>query len=511
MNLSDLIARNAAFTPDKPAIIFDSEALSYRALHDRIEAAARALKAEFRVGRGDRIAILSLNRPDYLVLLYACARLGAMLVPLNWRLAVAEQLFILSDASVKVLVLEQAFAAILPGLEKQLPTTRVIGLDFAPPRGHAFGTLLAQANGDGRHPPIDLSCPLLIVYTSGTTGRPKGAVLRQEALLWNAVMSQHMHGLTSDDHVLTVLPFFHVGGLNIQTTPALQFGATVTILSRFTPEATFAAIKQFRPTLTVLVPAIIQAMTDHPDWPAADLTSLKAVSTGSTIVPAHLIERLVARGVPVLQVYGSTETCPVAIYTRLGSDLSRKGSTGLAGLCCEAAVIDHAGHELPADMPGEIVVRGPNVFFEYWGNAEATREALHDGWYRTGDIGRRDEDGYFWVHDRKKNLIISGGENIYPAEVERVLLEHPDVVECGVIGRPEPKWDEVPVAYVIRRGGCSIEAEDLKAHVLTQLARFKVPREIVFVDDLPRTALGKVQHFMLRQMDEPVPAPGDVS
>ena len=462
MNLSDLIERNAAFTPGKPAIIFDGEALSYRALHDRIEATARVLKAEFGVGRGDRVAILSLNRPDYLVLLYACARLGAMLVPLNWRLAVAEQLFILSDASVKVLVLEQAFAAILPGLEKSLPTTSIIGLDFAPPQGSAFGTLLAQARGDGRHPHIDLSCPLLIVYTSGTTGRPKGAVLRQEALLWNAVMSQHMHGLTSDDHVLTVLPFFHVGGLNIQTTPALQFGATVTILPRFTPEAAFAVIKRDRPTLTVLVPAIIQAMTDHPDWPAIDLSSLKAVSTGSTIVPPHLIERIVARGVPVLQVYGSTETCPVAIYTRLGGDLSRVGSTGLAGLCCEAAVIDPAGNELPPETPGEIVVRGPNVFFEYWGNAEATREALHDGWYRTGDIGRRDKDGYFWVHDRKKNLIISGGENIYPAEVERVLLEHPDVVECGVIGRPDPKWDEVPVAYVIRRGGCSVEAQDLK-------------------------------------------------
>jgi fatty-acyl-CoA synthase len=259
------------------------------------------------------------------------------------------------------------------------------------------------------------------------------------------------------------------------------------------------------------VPAIIQAVTDHPDWLATDLSSLKAVSTGSTIVPPHLIERIVARGVPVLQVYGSTETCPVAIYTRLGGDLSRAGSTGLPGLCCEAAVIDGAGHEQPPDTPGEIVVRGPNVFFEYWGNAEASHEVLQDGWYRSGDIGRRDKDGYFWVHDRKKNLIISGGENIYPAEVERVLLEHPDVVDCGVIGRPDPKWDEVPVAYVIRRDGCPVEAEDLKAHVLTQLARFKVPREIVFVDDLPRTALGKVQHFMLRRLDEPPPPQGDAS
>jgi fatty-acyl-CoA synthase len=318
-----------------------------------------------------------------------------------------------------------------------------------------------------------------------------------------------MHDLTSDDHVLTVLPFFHVGGLNIQTTPALHHGATVTVHPRFAPEATLAAIAHERPTLTVLVPATIQAVTDHPAWVTTDLSSLKAISTGSTIVPPHLIDRFVARGVPVLQVYGSTETCPVAIYSRLGGDFSRAGSTGLAGLCCEAAVIDDAGNELPPNTPGEIAVRGPNVFDEYWGNEAATREALYDGWYRTGDIGQRDADGYFWVHDRRRNLIISGGENIYPAEVERVLLEHPDVTECGVIGRADPKWDEVPVAYVIRRTGGSVEAEQLKAHVLTQLARFKVPRNIVFVNDLPRTALGKVQHFMLRQLDAQTSSRGD--
>jgi fatty-acyl-CoA synthase len=392
-----------------------------------------------------------------------------------------------------------------------MPDTGIVGFNFVPSQGMTFDQLLTQASGDGRHPDADLSCPLLIVYTSGTTGRPKGAVLKQQALLWNGVMSQHMHGLTSDDHVLTVLPFFHVGGLNIQTTPALHHGATVTIHARFTPDTALTTIAHDRPTLTVLVPAIIQAVTDHPSWAATDLSSLKAVSTGSTIVPPHLIERLVARGVPVLQVYGSTETCPVAVYTRLGGDLSRAGSTGLPGLACEAAIMDDNGIELPPDTPGEIVVRGPNVFTEYWHNEAATREALHDGWYRTGDIGRRDTDGYFWVHDRKKNLIISGGENIYPAEVERVLLEHPDVAECGVIGRSDPKWDEVPVAYVIRRAGCVVEAEHLTAHVSMQLARFKVPRQFVFVDDLPRTALGKVQHFMLKQLDGAASAQGEVS
>ncbi|WP_063688264.1 class I adenylate-forming enzyme family protein [Bradyrhizobium stylosanthis] len=511
MDLCSLIDRNAAFAPDKTAIAFEGERLSYAAFAARIEQTATAMKQELGVGRGDRVAILSLNRPDYLVLLYACARLGAILVPLNWRLAVAEQLFILTDASAKVLVLEQAFAGVLAELAQTAPGTSVVGLDFAPPGGTTLEGLLTGREGSGRNPHTDLSCPLLIVYTSGTTGRPKGAVLRQEALFWNGVMSQHMHNMTSDDHVLTVLPFFHVGGLNIQTTPALQLGATVTILARFTPDTALVTIERERPTLTVMVPAIIQAVSEHPAWASADLSSLKAVATGSTIVPPHLIDRFVARSVPVLQVYGSTETCPIAVYTRLGGDLSRAGSTGLAGLCCEAKVIDQAGREVPAGTPGEIAVRGPNVFFEYWGNADATREALHDGWYRTGDIGLCDADGYFWVRDRKKNMIISGGENVYPAEVERVLLEHPDVSECAVIGRPDPRWDEVPVAYVIRRSGCGIEADELRAHVQAQLARYKIPRDIVFVTDLPRTALGKVQHFLLKQLDARSRAQGEAS
>ena len=502
MDLSDLIDRNAAFTPDKAAIRFQGRVLSYADFAARIAQAARALKSRLGVGRGDRVAILAANHPDYLVLLYACARLGAMLVPLNWRLAVPEQVFILSDASVKALVVEEAFAAVIPPLMQALPDVHVIGLDFAP-NSQSFEDLLATGRGDGRNPHIDLSCPLLIVYTSGTTGRPKGAVLRQEALVWNAAMSQHMHGLTADDHVLTVLPLFHVGGLNIQTTPALQIGATVTIHARFAPDTALAAFAEDRPTLTVLVPATIQALLQHPRWTGTDLLCLRAITTGSTMVPQPLIDAVTARGVPVLQVYGSTETCPIAIHTRLGGDLSRANSTGLPGLYCEARVVDDNGREVPHGTAGEVAVRGPNVFFEYWGNAAATSEALRNGWYHTGDIGTRDADGYFVIHDRKKNMIISGGENIYPAEVERVLNEHPAVAEAAVIGRADPRWQEVPVADVVRRQGASVEAETLIRHVGRQLARFKIPREVVFIDDLPRNALGKVQHFRLKEQVEP--------
>jgi fatty-acyl-CoA synthase len=499
MDLSDLIDRNACFTPDKPALRFAGQTLSYAAFAQRIAATARALKSQLGIGRGDRVAILATNHPDFLVLLYACARLGAMLVPLNWRLAVPEQVFILCDAAVKALVVEADFAAIVPALREARPDVEVIGLGSVP-ESIAFDELLVAGTGDGRNPHIDFSCPLLVVYTSGTTGRPKGAVLTQDALVWNAAMSQHMHGLAAHDHILTVLPLFHVGGLNIQTTPALQTGATVTLHPRFAPDATLSAIGADKPTLIVLVPATIQALVEHPRWHATDVTSVRAVTTGSTVVPQPLVDAIAARGVPVLQVYGSTETCPIAIYTRLGGDPRAGNSAGLPGLYCEARVVDESGAEVPSGMPGEVVVRGPNVLFEYWGNAAATSEALRNGWYHTGDIGVRDQHGYFHIHDRKKNMIISGGENIYPAEVERVLYDHPAVAEAAVIGRADPKWQEVPVAYVVLRSGASADADALTRHVAKELARFKVPRDIVFVSDLPRNALGKVQHFRLREM-----------
>jgi fatty-acyl-CoA synthase len=486
---------------DKVALRYAGRSLTYAALAARIAAAARALKSVLGVGRGDRVAILAANHPDYLVLLYACARLGALLVPLNWRLAVPEQLFILADASVKVLLVQDAFAAVAVPLRDAQRDIRIIRLaDEA--TDDSFDHLLAQGRGDERNPHIDAASPLLLVYTSGTTGRPKGAVLRQEALLWNAVMSQHMHDLTASDHVLTVLPLFHVGGLNIQTTPALQIGASVTLHARFAPDATLAAIAAERPSLIVLVPSTIQALIEHPHWAKTDLSSLRAVTTGSTQVPQVLIDALIARGVPVLQVYGSTETSPIAIYTRIGGDLSRGGSTGLPGLCCEARIVDEHGGEVAHGTAGEVVARGPNMFVEYWGNQAATSEALRDGWYFSGDIGTRDPDGYFTIHDRKKNMIVSGGENIYPAEIERVLHEHPAVAEAAVIGRADPKWQEVPVAYVVRKAQSTVSADEVVAHVATQLARFKVPRDVVFVDALPRNALGKVQHFRLKQEAE---------
>jgi fatty-acyl-CoA synthase len=501
--LADLIDRNAGFAPQKAALNFERETLSYAALAQRIEAVAAGLAGEFGVRRGDRIVHLGYNSADMLVLLLAAARIGAMLVPLNWRLAPPEHAFIVADAEPALVVVEAEFLDRLGGLTAAAPAARAMLLDAAvagsegdthvslPELATAFKS---RSAGGGA-----LSDPLLIVYTSGTTGRPKGAVLTQDQVRWNALASIHMHGLMAADHVLTVLPMFHVGGLNIQTTPALLAGASVTIHRRFMPDATLAAIASERPSLTVLVPPTLQALLDQPGFAAADLSSLRLITTGSTIVPEHLIEAFAARGVRIVQVYGSTETGPVAIYERFDQPRGRPGTTGVAGIFHEAMIGDDAGRLVADGVRGEILIKGPNLFSGYWRDQRGTAAAFRDGWYLTGDIASRGADGHFSVHDRKKNVIISGGENIYPAEIERVIAEFPGVAEAAVVGRPDPRWQEVAVAVVVASPGAHIDTAALMNHLAANLARYKLPREVLVRDALPKNALGKILHYAIRR------------
>ena len=496
MDLSLWIERHAAFTPARTAIRSERGTLTYAAFAERIRDMARGLKHGLGVRRGDRVAFLGYNHPDFLTLLFACARLGVMMVPLNWRLATAENAYILRNAGAETLLATAAFAAEASRLGEAVPGLRLVAVD-----GEAEGMValeeLFAAEGDAGNPHVDLECPLLVVYTSDTTGHPKGAVLRQEALFWNALNATHMHDLTSRDHVLTVLPLFHVGGLNIQTTPALHAGAEVTLLDRFDAGRTLEAIARLRPSLTVLVPATMRALIDHPDWETTDISCLRMIACGSQVVPRPLLDAFNRRGVPAAQVYGSTETCPIAVYQRAEDALAKPGSTGKVALHAELRVVDRDGRQMPPGEPGELLVRGPNVMFEYWGDEGATREALREGWLHTGDIGYLDADGDVWIVDRKKDVVISGGENIYPAELEAVLHEHEGIRDAVVVGRPDARWGEVPVAVVVR-ADADLDEGKVLALFEGRLARFKHPRAVVFMDELPRNAMGKVLKYRVR-------------
>lgn len=499
MDLSRWLERHALFTPGKLALRGNGRELSYAELDRRVRAAARALKHGLGVGRGDRVAFLGHNHPDFLVLLFAAARLGVIVVPLNWRLAVPEHGFMLADAGVELLFATGPFLAQAREVAGTLPCCRVVAVDGEGTPEEPDLNSLARAMGDDANPLVGPEAPLLLVYTSGTTGTPKGAVLRQAALFWNALNSLHMHELTSRDHVLTMLPLFHVGGLNIQTVPALYAGATVTLLERFEPGAVLEAIERFRPSLTVLVPATMQALMDHPRWAAADLSSLRMIACGSQVVPLHQLRAFHARGIPAAQVYGSTETCPIAAYQRAEDAPAKEGATGRPALHAELRIVGADGAELPAGMRGEVLVRSPSVMLEYWGNEAATAEALREGWFHTGDVGYLDEEGDLWIVDRKKDVIISGGENVYPAELEAVLLASSRINEAVVVAGPHPRWGEIPVAVVVPADRRLDEVAVL-AMFEGRLARFKHPREVRFVDALPRNAMGKVLRYRVREM-----------
>ncbi|MEM9604491.1 MAG: AMP-binding protein [Pseudomonadota bacterium] len=485
--LDTWIDAHARHTPDATAIRFEGERWSYSALADQVARCATTL-ARLEVGAGDRIVWLGQNHPQLLTLLFAAARLGAVLSPINWRLSTAEMQHVIDDATPRVLFADAAMAGGADTLIAANPTLTRWDVETTA-WDDTTGTPHTAA-------PVDPHAPLLLVYTSGTTGLPKGAMLSQHALQVNAWNAVHMHGMSAADRVLSVLPMFHVGGLNIQTTPALYCGAEVLLHRRFEPAATLGALADDRPSLCVLVPATIQALAGQPNWQVTPVDSLRMLTTGSSIVPLETLAVFEDRGVPVVQVYGCTETGPVSAYQTLNHRNHASGTTGRAALHSALRIVDRDGAPCPPGTSGEIVVLGEHILSGYWNNPEASTDALRHGGFATGDVGYLDADGDLHVQDRARDLIISGGENVYPAEVERVLRTVPGVRDVAVTAVPDDTWGQVPAAWLIVDAATYSE-DTARAQLHASLARFKHPRDWHVVADFPRNALGKVQKFAL--------------
>ncbi len=502
MNLSDWIDTHASFTPDKLAIQCGETKLTYADAARAVSRLACSLKEKFGVARGDRVSLISHNGEKSLVVAFACARIGAMYHPLNWRQAAPEHAYALGDSSPKVLFVAPAFTDVIESIAGDIPDMAFVALEDGGSNDWlTYQSLIDEASqGVKPDPEVSLDDSFLLCYTSGTTGRPKGAVLSQNAILYNAVNSQHMHDMGRDDQVMIPIPLFHVGGLNIMCTPALHIGASVHLMPGFDVDETFDVLEQRRITLSVLVPAQLNALLASPRWKDADLSAMRCISTGSTMVPTPMIEKIHDKGIPVIQVYGSTETCPLATYQTVETAYEGIGSGGKAALHCQVRVVDDDGNDLDVGQSGEVLVKGPNVLKEYWNNAEATAQALKDGWLYTGDIGHFDEMGYLFIDDRKKDMIISGSENIYPAMLENILADCPGVREASVVGRPDERWGETVVAVVAAEDGSSLDKDGVIGHFEGRIGRFAIPQDVLFVEALPRNAMGKVVKDEVRAM-----------
>jgi fatty-acyl-CoA synthase len=499
MDLGSWIARRAAATPHLPAITFGGHTWTYRAFADRIDRLAAELAAG-GIGRGERVGYLGLNHPDFLATLFAAARIGATFVPLNYRLTAGELSYILSNAGVHTLLADAEHAAVVDPARTEAGVQRVIAL--TPVRGwEPLGDLLAGRESLAEPVYARPDEVAVIMYTSGTTGRPKGAMLTHSNLFWNNVNALLSFDTSQHDVSLVCAPLFHIGGLNVTTLLALQKGAHIVLMAKFDPGKALELIAEHRVTTMFGVPAMFLFMSQAPEFADTDLSSVHYLVCGGAPVPETLIKRYGARGIPFAQGYGLTETAPLALVLRTDEVDVRIGAAGNQVLpLSDVRLVDANNNPVLAGERGEVCVRGPQVMAGYWRNPEATAAVIDDqGWFHTGDIGRADDDGYVWVIDRVKDMVISGGENVYPAEVEDVLYGHPAVAEVAVLGTPHERWGEAVTAVVVLQPDATLTLDELRAFAGDKLARYKIPLRLEFVDALPRTQSGKVVKYQLRE------------
>ncbi|MBI2217146.1 MAG: long-chain fatty acid--CoA ligase [Candidatus Rokubacteria bacterium] len=501
-NLASVLAHHAARFPDRACLVWGDETITYAEL-DRRSAATAAGLAKLGVSRGDVVAILLYNCPELLEAMFAVSRIGAVFMPINWRLAGEEVAYIASHAGTSCVISEPELAPLAEAARSRLDGARFVSVG-PPPGGWTAFAALREADPPPIEPvgPDDLH---RLMYTSGTTARPKGVMITYANLYWKNVAHVIEFGITGADKGLACGPLYHVGALDLTTTTVLYAGGTVEIHRTFDADQVLDTIETRGITNVWLAPSMVNALLAHPTLDRRDLSGLKLVIDGGEKMPLPLIERLL-RAFPsawFADAYGLTETVSGDTFLDKRKTVEKIGSVGTPCLHLEVAIRDDEDRPVPAETLGEIVLRGPKVFKGYWKDPEATAAAFRGGWFHTGDIGYLDPDGFLYIVDRKKDLIISGGENIASPEVERVLYEHPAVLEASVVGRPDPRWGEVPVAFVVLRDGAKAAAEELQEFCRARLARFKVPRAVEFIDALPRNPSGKVLKRVLREQARP--------
>jgi len=499
IGLGNWLYQRALRTPHRPALTFEGTTWTYGELQQRIDRLAGALRAN-GLCRGDRVGFLGFNQPSFLECLFAAARLGAIFVPLNFRLSGPELGYIINNAGVHTMIADAPLRPVIDAIRNELPCRRYFSADRPDDLWPSTDDLIAV------HEPLRIGETVtedevaLIMYTSGTTGRPKGAMLTHGNIWWNNTNALLIFGSGGGDIFLAVAPLFHIGGLNCGVLTTWQTGGHVVLHRAFDPARFLDDIAKFHVTSTFAVPAMLLFVSQQPNFASADLSSLHGVLCGAAPVPEPLMRLYADRGVPIDQGYGLTEASPGLTFLDPEWGIGKLGSAGRSPMFTEVRLVTPDGREVTTPgQNGEIIARGPNVMKGYWNNPEATAAAIDaEGWLHTGDVGTFDADGFLFIVDRVKDMVITGGENVYPAEVENVLYEHPAIGEIAVIGLPDEQWGEAVVAVAALKQGAILELEELRSFATDRLARYKLPRRLEIVAALPRNPAGKVLKFELR-------------
>ncbi len=500
IGLGNWLYQRALRTPGRKALSFEGTTWTYAQFQDRIDRLAQAL-AEHGLQRGDRVGFLGMNQPAFLETMFAAARLGAIFVPLNFRLTGPELAYVIEDASVHTLIVDAAHRPTIDSVRNQLSCRHYWSIEETQEGWTSAYALVASHQPLAEGVSVNHDDVALLMYTSGTTGRPKGAMLTHANLWWNNCNALLTIDILEDDISLVMAPLFHIGGLNVTTLVTLQKGGHLVLHRSFDPGRFLEDVARYRVTTTFGVPAMLLFISQHPDFGNADLASLRLISCGGAPVPEPLMRLYEQRGVPINQGYGLTETAPMVTFLTSEWGMTKIGSAGRTPLFSEVKLVDSSGQTVRAPREkGEVLTRGPNIMKGYWNKPDATAAAIDDqGWFHTGDVGYLDEDGFLYIADRIKDMIISGGENVYPAEVESQLYGHPSIAEVAVIGLPDEQWGEAVVAVVALKPGMELELEQLREFATDRLARYKLPRRLELVSALPRNPAGKVLKFHLRE------------
>ncbi len=497
-NLAATLLRRVDLNPDRVALIFEEQEIRFSEFGDRVRRQASLFRAGGVCG-GDRVGYLGFNHPALLETMFAAQALGAIFVPLNYRLTAQELTFIVNDAGIQSLVVDDALQPVLAPAIPELCCTHYFSSESDATGWRHLSTERAAAAPLVAAASVDTHDVAVIMYTSGTTGLPKGAMLTHGNILWNNINAMLAFGSSRDQVVLTAAPLFHIGGLNVMTLGSFHVGSTVVLLRNFDAGRVLTDIERYQVSHMFGAPAMFLFMSQHPGFAATDLGSINTLICGAAPVPASLIELYGARGVDFCQGYGLTETAPFSSFLTPEWAVSKLGSAGQSPLYSDTRIVDDNNQPLPAGERGEICLRGPNIMKGYWNRPEASAAAIdQEGWFHSGDVGYCDEDGFLFICDRLKDMVISGGENVYPAEVEGALYKHASIAEVAVIGLPDEKWGEAVTAVVALHDGHHLTLEELREFAQPLLARYKLPLRLHVVAALPRNPAGKVLKFVLK-------------